>query len=69
MKEDDNGIYRWASGKYYEGPFREGFLEGYGTLKWDEASYQGKFERGVKVGDEVKMTTAVGDYTGQYVNG
>lgn len=32
MKNGNNAVYRWANGKSYVGPFKNGYMEGHGKL-------------------------------------
>jgi hypothetical protein len=59
VKDDDRAVFRWNNGKIYEGPFRNGYMEGEGELRFEngrKGRYQGLFSRNLKVGPG-KMVT------------
>ena len=65
----------FANGTFYEGNFRNGEYDGYGTLKahaeyYDQTSeYEGEFKNGIKhgKGKETKLSGEI--YDGDFVEG
>lgn len=53
----------------YEGDFHLGYMWGNGRLTKGRGVYEGIFERGVKVGQNVTMITDTGVYRGPLVQG
>lgn len=60
IKDDDKAIFKWANGKVYEGPFKNGYMEGMGRLYMEQGKgkgrYEGMFSRNLKVGNGTMVT-------------
>ena len=63
-------IFKWKSGHFYEGNYKNGDKHGYGKMTWATGSvYKGNWENGVQHGYG-KTTWASGNvYEGNYKNG
>ena len=64
------GAYRFTSGAYYIGQFKDGKSEGIGICTWpDDSRYEGEWEKGLPHGKGTKTLSLGRLQTGWFQNG
>lgn len=67
INKHGQGVFKWASGDYYQGLFEDDKRHGYGEMYWNDGSiYKGHWNYGVQSGHGLSYTAAMKNYVNHH---